>query len=526
MGASDGTDGFHRAEIERVMRRWSLSFDAQEADEFLAALDNVRGSYAAVSALAAAQLPPVQARAPDGLRQGRDRYNAWRWQFEPLSAGEGSLSGQRLAIKDCIAVAGVPMTVGGRLLREYVPTADAVVVERARAAGASIAGTATCEDLCCSGSSFTSVTGPVRNPYDPTRSAGGSSSGCAVLVATGEADLALGTDQGGSVRNPAAWSGVCGLKPSYGLVPYAGAFPFEFTLDHVGLIARCAADVAALLEVIAGPSDQDARQAGVPAPAGYSLAGSDAAGLRIGVVQEGFGWPEVSELAQDRIVQAAVEQLRALGAHIAPVSIPLHRYAKDIHVPIATEGSLATVFEQGSQGSNRLGTYDAELASAVGRAIRANPDDIPLNAKLSLVAGSVLRAKTGGAVLARAQSLRRLLRQQYDQALATHDVLVMPATPMRPHTLPTARLAAAQHNRLSFDMHRNNCAQNLTGHPALSVPCGLLDGLPVGMLLIGRHFDERTLLRTAHQYQSEIYPAPMPPTVAAGTDMAGWLPQG
>lgn len=508
-----GDRGFDRSELERVAARWSLSFDGQEPDEILEALNGVRATYERVDAIARASLPSAGSVTRPRIRRGEDPYNAWLWQFDAVETGRGSLSGRRLAIKDCIAVEGVPMTLGGNLLQGHVPAADATVVSRARAAGATLVGTATCEDMCTSGSSFTSVTGPVRNPYDLERSSGGSSSGCAVLVAIGAADLALGTDQGGSVRNPAAWSGICGLKPTFGLVPYSGAFPFEFTLDHVGLMARDATDVAALLDVVAGPTDNDHRQIRMPTPRpfGETMA-TPLSGVRIGVVREGFGWPGVSDAEQDEVVRRAINDLASLGADVREVSIPLHRHANDIHVPIATEGSLATVFEQHSQGSNRLGFYDGELAGDFGRAVRARAGQLSLNAKISLIAGTVLRDRTASSVLAKAQNLRSLLRRQYDKALEEVDILAMPAVPMPAHRLPTGRLPAAEHNRISFEMHCNNCAQNLTGHPAMSVPCGLVSGLPVGMLLVGRHLDEHTVLRVAHQYQVNIYPCPVPPT--------------
>src|SRR5919199_6287747 len=284
-------DGFTRSQVEQVARRWSLSFDQQEADALLDAVEGVRAAYARVAALAESSLPSTRPLPAQPVLPGGDPYNAWLWRLPAAeSSADGVLSGRRLVVKDCIAVAGVPLTLGGSLLKDYVPDVDATAVARARDAGATIVGTAVCEDLCWSGSSFTSVTGPVRNPHDVQRSSGGSTSGCAVLVAIGEADLALGTDQGGSVRNPAAWSGVCGLKPTFGLVPYTGAFPFEFTLDHVGLLAREASDIADLLDVVAGATEADPRQSHLPAlPGSYTEALTQGlSGLRIGVVQEGF----------------------------------------------------------------------------------------------------------------------------------------------------------------------------------------------------------------------------------------------
>jgi amidase len=514
----DVRDGFTRSQLEQVAWRWSLSFDQREADALLDAVEGVRAAYARVAALAESSLPSTHPPPAQPALPGGDPYNAWLWRIPAAeSSADGVLSGRRLVIKDCIAVAGVPMTLGGSLLKDYVPDVDATAVARARDAGATIVGTAVCEDLCTSGSSFTSVTGAVRNPYDPERSSGGSTSGCAVLVAVGEADLALGTDQGGSVRNPAAWSGVCGLKPTFGLVPYTGAFPFEFTLDHIGALAREASDIAKLLDAIAGPTETDPRQCHLPAsPGSYTETLTQGmSGVRVGVVKEGFAWPGVSDPENDEACQRAVRALKSLGAVVGDVSVPLHRHANELHVPVALEGSLATIFEQNSQGSNRLGYFDPELASAFSNALHTGADHLPLNAKISLLAASVLREATGSSVLAQAENLRGVLRQQYDSALEDFDVLVMPSVPMPAHVLPSARVSPTEHHRISFEMHRNNCALNLTGHPAMNVPCGLVRGLPVGLMIIGRHFDERTVLRVAHQYQSNVYPCPSPPGVSA-----------
>lgn len=512
------SDGFVRSQLERITHRWSLSFDQQEVDTLLDAVEGVHAAYARVAALAESSLPSAQRLPAQPVTRGNDPYNAWLWRLEAAgSRTDGVLSGRRLVIKDCIAVAGVPMTLGGSLLKDYVPGEDAAAVARARDAGVTIVGTAVCEDLCTSGSSFTSVTGAVRNPYDLERSSGGSTSGCAVLVAIGEADLALGTDQGGSVRNPAAWSGVCGLKPTFGLVPYTGAFPFEFTLDHIGMLARKASDIAELLNVLAGPTETDPRQCHLPTlPGSYTeTLPQGLLGVRVGVIKEGFAWPDISDPENDDACRRAVCALESLGAVVEDVSIPLHRHANELHVPVALEGSLATIFEQNSQGSNRLGYYDPELARTFSDALHTSADHLPLNAKISLLAASLLREATGSAVLAQAENLRGILRQQYDNALEDFDVLVMPSVPMPAHVLPPARVSPAEHHRISFEMHRNNCALNLTGHPAMSVPCGLVRGLPVGLLLIGRHFDERMVLRVAYQYQSNIYPCPTPPEFSA-----------
>lgn len=508
------------AELARLVGHWGV--DAAAIDGLDGLLDGMRATYARVEALAAEHVAAVPAAVAWGVEKiaGADPHHAWMFRATdraPVPAS-GPLAGLRLAVKDSIAVAGMPMTAGSAFLREgFVPKRSAVAVERALDAGATLAGTAVCEDLCNSGSSFTSATGPVLNPYDPERAAGGSTSGCGVLLATDQADIALGTDLGGSVRNPAAWCGVAALKATFGLVPYAGALATEFSMDHLGLMARHAADLARLLDAVAGPCAEDPRQAGIGALRGGAAdIGGDISGLRIGIVRDGFGWPDRSDPRVDAVVRAAADALARLCAGAEETSIELHRHGRDIHVPISCEGGLATVFEQNSQGSNHAGAYDPDLARAFGEALATNIDALPLNGTVSLIAGTVLRHETKSRVMALAQALRVRLRAQYDAALRRFDLLVMPTVPMPPHRLPKGPLQPAAHQRLAFEMHDNNCVTNLTGHPALSVPCGMVDGLPVGMLLIGRHLDDHLLLRAAHRFESEVFAPPPPPGGQAG----------
>ena len=481
-------------------------------DELTAVTEEAFGLHQRIRDLAASEGTAILAETLErtDLTEvlGGDDGRAWMFRLDKptlRSAEAGPLHGQRLAVKDCIAVAGVPMTLGTSFFR-HVPAQNASVVERALAHGATLTGTTVCESLCLSGSSFTSSTGPVPNPFDPDRSAGGSSSGSAVVIARGEADIALGTDLGGSVRNPAAWCGITALKPTFGVVPYTGAMATEITMDHIGLMARTASALEPFLLALAGPDDADSRQAGVKPlrPAGNR-------NPRIALVAEGFGHPR-ADARIDRAVRDAATMLAALVAHstLSEVSIPLHRHASDIHASIAGEGSLVTLFEQALQGSNHAGPYDAALAAAFALALRDRPDQIPINAMATLVATAVARRRSGGAVPAIAQPLRRRLHDQYDEALQHHDVLIMPTVPMLPHRLPTQSLPLGEYRRLAFEMHDNNCATNLTGHPAVSIPCAVINGLPVGMMLIGRHLDDLDLIATAVRFQEQCFAPPQP----------------
>jgi len=253
-----------------------------------------------------------------------NKHNAWYVKTSIRGADEGRLKGKKVAIKDNAMVAGVPMMNGNSILEGYTPEIDATVVTRLLDAGAEIVGKTHCESYCLSGGSHTGAKGPVHNPYRMGYSAGGSSSGSGVVVALGEADMALGGDQGGSIRMPACWCGIYGMKPTHGLVPYTGIMPIEIFLDHTGPMTASVADNALMLEVIAGEDGYDPRQYS-PKVAKYTQAlGAGVKGMKIALVKEGFGRPE-SEKAVDEKVRQGAEIFRGLGATVELPSDQLRR---------------------------------------------------------------------------------------------------------------------------------------------------------------------------------------------------------
>jgi amidase len=305
-------------------------------------------------------------------------YNAWYWRCEIAGAAAGPLAGKRVAIKDNVCLAGVPMMNGSAMLEGYVPDVDATVVTRTLDAGATIVGKAVCEDLCLSTGSHTAFSGPVLNPNDPTRSAGGSSCGSAVLVATGEVDLAIGCDQAGSIRVPAAWTGIVGHKPTYGLVPYSGVFPIELTLDHTGPMGRTVADVARYLEVLAGADGLDPRQPSAPPTERYSEGlDGELSGLRIGVLAEGFGWEGRSEAAVDEAVRDAAGRLEKAGATVGTVSVPLHQAGLPVWFAIGLEGATELMLKGHGMGTNWKGAYTTSLLDTYRRGLQARPTTWP-----------------------------------------------------------------------------------------------------------------------------------------------------
>jgi amidase len=412
------------------------------------------------------------------------------------------------------------MMNGSELLEGYIPELDATVIARALSAGATIAGKAVCEALCFSGMSHTSATGPVRNPYDPTRSSGGSSSGCAALLAAGEVDLAIGGDQGGSIRCPSSWCGVYGMKPTYGLVPYTGAFPLEMTIDHLGPMARTSADIAALLDVLAGADGLDPRQTASaerpPAGSYGSALTQGIGGLRIGLLEEGFGWPS-SEPDVESIVRTAASELTGLGADVVPVSVPWHRHGGKVIHAIAAEGSTALLIHGEGAGSNWKGLYVTSLIAEYARARRDRGHELPPMVKLQALVGQWMHDSYYGTYYAKAQNVGRRLARAYDAALAVVDLLVLPTTPFKAALLPTTELSAAESAHHAHDTGPNTSPFNVTGHPAMSVPCGSSEGLPVGLMLVGRHGEDATILRVAHAFEHNVFRPPPPTNAAART---------
>jgi amidase len=315
-------------DIAAIADRYGLGLGPEDVARFRELITGALTSYDVVERLyqaSWARVPEPPARKWQRPTEAANELGAWYVTTDIKGADDGPLVGRRIAVKDNIAVAGVPMMNGSATIEGFVPRRDATVVTRLLAAGATIAGKAVCEELCFDGGSHTARTGPVRNPWHRSKSTGGSSSGSAALVAAGDVDMALGGDQAGSIRIPSSFCGTVGHKPTHGLVPYTGALPIENTIDHLGPITRTVRDAAVMLGVLAGRDGLDPRQR-FDAPSGGYLSDLDAgvAGLRIGVLAEGFGIPGLSQPGVDETVRAAIATLAAAGADVREVSVPSH----------------------------------------------------------------------------------------------------------------------------------------------------------------------------------------------------------
>ena len=320
--------------------------------------------------------------------------------------------------------------------------------------------------------------------------------------------MALGGDQGGSIRIPAAWSGVVGHKPTYGLVPYTGCMMIEMTLDHCGPMANTVEDVALMLSAIAGPDPLDPRQRGV-VPADYvrdytPAIGKGVAGMRIALVREGFDqepWDVLglpgSEEVVDAKVRAAARRLEEQGASVEEVSIPMHIDGAYIFTAIIREGATQFMVKGNNTGTNWQGFYNTRLLDAVARGVAARPDDLPPTVKTVMLTGEYMNRHYHGRYYAKAQNLRPALVKAYDDVLAEYDVLVMPTVPFRATPIPPPDCPLEEYLERALNMSNNTSQFDATGHPSISVPCGMEDDLPIGMMITGRHFDDLTVLRVA-----------------------------
>lgn len=489
-------------QVREIAKTYGLHLDDTDCASFIGLMDGTLDSYRRLDQLVEPALPVRYPRSGSYRPSAEENpLNAWYQRCSIKGAPNGLLAGKRIAIKDNVCVAGVPMMNGSSVLEGYVPEFDATIVTRILEAGGEIVGKAVCEHLCFSGGSHTADTGPVLNPHNPRHSAGGSSNGSAALVVAGECDMAIGGDQGGSIRMPSAWCGAYGLKATYGLVPYTGVFPIEQTLDHTGPIAASTADVALLLTAIAGEDGLDPRQKDIKTEDYTKALANDVEGLRIGIVQEGFGWPGLSEHDVDEMVKASAQRFTELGASVSTISIPMHRDGIHIWNGIAVEGAAMLMVRGNSMGTNWKGHYSTSLLDAYARGRITRADDLSDTVKLVVLLGQYMQDSYHGRYYAKAQNLGRVLTKAYDTALQQVDLLVMPTLPMKATVIPSLTAPREERVARALEMIVNTCPFDVAGNPGMTVPCGLSQGLPVGMMLVGRRGADATVLRAAHAFE-------------------------
>ena len=489
-------------QMREIVRSFGMSMSDGEIQSFLDLMEPTLAAYDRIDALRDAP-PAVKYPRTPGTRPGdsENPMNAWYIKCEIRGAPGGRLDGKTVALKDNVCLAGVPMMNGASTLEGYTPDLDATIVTRMLDEGATIAGKAHCEYFCLSGGSHTNASAPVHNPWKIGHTAGGSSSGSGALVGAGEVDMAIGGDQGGSIRIPASFSGCYGMKPTHGLVPYTGVMPIEPTIDHTGPMTGSVADNALLLEVIAGEDGLDPRQY-KPRVDDYTKAlGRGAGGMRIGVVQEGFGLDN-SEPGVDAKVRAAAERFRAMGATVEDVSIPMHSDGLAIWTPVALEGATNTMMKGNGFGTSWKGLYVTSLLDAHAN-WRARADELSHSLKITMMIGEYMLKHHRGHYFAKSQNLARQLTAAYDDALGRYDLLLMPTLPMVAPPIPGPDAPLSLYIQRAFEMIPNTAPFDITGHPSMSIPCGLSDGLPVGLMLTGKHYDESAIYRAAHAFEQD-----------------------
>ena len=484
-----------------IVDSFGMNMEPERVAEFLSQMEGNFAAYDLVDQMPD-DIPVVKYPRTPGYRPSakENPLNAWYVKTDIQGAPTGKLKGKTVAVKDNVCVAGVPMMNGSSTLEGYVPNIDATVVTRLLDAGAVIKGKSHCELFCLSGGSHTGALGPVHNPHKHGYSAGGSSSGSGALVAAGEVDLAIGGDQGGSIRMPSSFCGIYGMKATHGLVPYTGVMPIESTIDHTGPMTATVADNALMLEVIAGPDGLDPRQY-APKVGDYVAAlGRGVKGLKIGVVKEGFGHAN-SEADVDESVRAAAKRFASLGAIVEEVSIPEHLIAPAIWTPIALEGLQAQMMLGNGMGYNWKGLYTVSLLDAHAH-WRDKADDLSDSLKISMMVGQYFLTHYRGRFYAKAQNLARGVRAAYDRALAGYDLLLMPTLPVKATPLPPAEASLALYLQRAFEMIGNTAPFDVTGHPSMTIPCGLSEGLPIGLMLTGKSYDEETIYAAAAAFEA------------------------
>jgi aspartyl-tRNA(Asn)/glutamyl-tRNA(Gln) amidotransferase subunit A len=409
------------------------------------------------------------------------------------------LAGVPIAIKDVFTTKDVRTTAGSQILENFIAPYDATVVAKLEEAGAIILGKTNCDEFAMGSSNENSGFHPVHNPRDPSRVPGGSSGGSAAAVAAGTAVASLGSDTGGSIRQPAAFCGVVGLMPTYGRVSRYGLIAFASSLDHPGPFGKTVKDAAMMLQVLAGRDPLDSTTADIPVPDFCGHIGKPVAGMKIGVPLEYF------EDGLDPEVRAAVEfgmqELVNAGAEIIPISLPHTAYAIPTYYVIAT-----------AEASSNLARYDgvryglrSREAKTLNEMYRRTRDaGFGAEVKRRIMLGTyVLSAGYYDAYYLKAQRVRSLLARDFDEAFATVDAIVTPTTPT-----PAFKLGEKADDPLAMYLADIfTVTADLAGIPGISIPCGKnKEGLPIGIQILGKHFDEATILRVAHVAEHALAP--------------------
>ena len=422
-----------------------------------------------------------------------DRALQQAQHIDDLAAKGGPLpplAGVPVAIKDVMVTKGLRTTAGSKILEHFIPPYDCTAVARLETAGAIVLGKTNCDEFAMGSSNENSAYGPVRNPRDKSRVPGGSSGGSAAAVATGTALAALGSDTGGSIRQPASFCGVVGLMPTYGRVSRYGLVAFASSLDHIGPLTRTVQDAAIILKTIAGHDPLDSTSATIAVPDYFEEMSKPVKGLRLGIPKEYFG--EGLDAETRLAIEAVIEQLRKDGCEIVPISLPHTSYAIPTYYVIATAEASANLARYDGV---RYG-YRSAQAHTLSEMYRKSRDEgCGAEVKRRIMLGTyALSSGYYDAYYLKAQRVRTLLTRDFEQAFQKVDAIVTPTTPT-----PAFKLGEKNDDPLAMYLADIfTVTADLAGIPGISVPCRRTkSGLPIGLQVLGKHFDESTVLRVA-----------------------------
>lgn len=484
--------------------RLGIVVDSTEAEQLPGWVERLVRFVSSLETLPSAPEHPPRSREFCWATRDEDPLNAFITLCSVRGRGQGPLYGLKVAVKDCIAVAGIPLTDGGGREPYAVPSRDAIVVERVLRAGADIVGKTNMEDMAV-GSGIGSHFGPTANPLHPGYQAGGSSSGSAAAVGAGLADVALGTDQAGSIRIPAAWCGLVGMKPTHGLVPTQGMTRMDPTLDHIGPITRDVATNALAFACLAGVpygevdwSEQQHRPS-----RGLASDRRSVKGARIGLVKQSVLGPPLTESLR-RTFDDAIATLRRLGATVEDAHVPLWTSAISIFTGVVAHGMLG-MWTSGGCGFGIAEALDGHIVERAPSHRSVRSTELPPRMLLRLLLACHVHRRMGGLPIARALDLRMQLASQIDECLEKFDLLVTPTVCKVAEPLPEAppsRESLVLHD--GTELLFNTVPLDLTGHPALTLPCGTADNdLPVGLQMIGRRYSEAALYKVATLFEED-----------------------
>ncbi|KAJ0364312.1 hypothetical protein COL154_004998 [Colletotrichum chrysophilum] len=511
-----------KGDVEKLLEPLGLTIKPEESADYQRLLAAVHDCATRID-----RLPDYQP-VPDTKKYPRENIHiptaeeqefghAWAHRFlirgdqSAKDPSSGSLKGRSVCLKDCIAVAGVPQFFGSDAFPPWTPSTDATVVTRVLDAGADILGTATCEHFCNSTASFTSAQGTIENPYREGYSTGGSTSGGAALVGSGKIDIALGTDQGGSIRVPSSFCGCVGVKPTHGLIPFTGFTSGDAIDDHAGPICRSVMEAAQCLDVISGYDGIDDKSLGAEAHGSYNFANflrsssGRLDGIKIGILKEGFHQEIVDPRVRDHVLMAA-QKLESLGAAVEEVSVPLHLEGPSIWTLQQRISGSSGILGRAT-GHRGLGLTEFEKA----RLPFTDPSFHKLfpSTKNTVINGLYLQDKFPG-LYSKTVNIGRQISDAYQRAFQTYDVIIMPTTPF---VAPRhgARDSVLGSFEPTIGLTTNTAVFNVTGHPAMSMPVGFIPAkddaqvmLPVGMQIVGGLWQEKSILRVGHAWENNF----------------------